>query len=55
MMLFDDLRWRTLPILQITEQMRKRKKGEAEHREDFETCLRLAEKAEEEKERKERG
>lgn len=28
-MLFDDLRWRTLPILQITEQMRKRKKGEA--------------------------
>ena len=53
-MLFDDLRWRTLPISQITEQMRKRHKGEAEHREDFEICLRLEEKAAEERERKER-
>ena len=34
--------------------MRERHKGENERREDFETCLRLAEKAEEEKENKKR-
>ena len=38
----------------IAERMRKRHKGEAEHKEDFETCLRLAEKAEEEREERRR-
>lgn len=49
-----DGRWRVQSVEHIAERMRKRHKGEAEHKEDFETCLRLAEKAEEEREERRR-
>ena len=44
-----DIPWVTMPVARIMKRMRERHKGENERREDFETCLRLAEKAEEEK------
>lgn len=49
-----DIPWVMMPVARIMKRMRERHKDRQEHRENFETCMRFAEKAEEERERKKR-